>query len=309
MRSNLVRSAILGMAASVFAGAAALAGEDLVIPLKFIPTTKPGAVKATLKEGVSSKAIALVVQDGRTVGSRDIIGEGTGSGDDTFRIRYAGHLPNYLKTTLQDRFNAWGVLFEESSDLVLTIRVTRFHVRETRTFWNSIFTGEVQLPYVLADRAGHVFAEGTAMGHGQVRGRWRNPVNCEEVLSDALQEAGAALAGDVSLQDAWIAAKPEPAPPSMASATPAPKPLKPVAMAVPSSRRNSKVAPATLPKTPSQLLADVTRLKRQQLGTDVMVDYVGTQTLAVGFSADDLVAWKKAGVPEPVMRAAMQRAP
>jgi hypothetical protein len=286
----------------------ARAGEDLVIPLKFIPTTKPGAVKATLKDGVSNKAIAIAVQDGRTVGSRDIIGEGTGAGDDTFRIRYAGHLPGYLKTTLQDRFNAWGVLFEDSSNLVMTIRVTRFHVRETHTFWNSTFSAEVQLPYVLADRAGHVFAEGTAMGTGQVKGRWRNPVNCEEVLSDALQQAAAVLVGDASLQDAWIAAKPEPAPASMAAAKPA-APLKPVVMAVPPSRVHSKTAPATLPKTPSQLLTDVNRLRRQQLGTEVLVDYVGKQTLAVGFSADDLVAWKKAGVPEPVMRAAMQRAP
>jgi hypothetical protein len=307
MRSTSAR--LLAFAAGVgLAAGLAVAGEDLVIPLKFIPTTKPGAVYASLQEGVSSKAIALTVLDGRAAGSRDIIGEGTGSGDDTFKIRYAGHLPGYLKTTIQDRFNAWGVLFEEASDLTLTIRVTRFAVRETHAFMNSTFTAEVQLPWVLADRAGHVFAEGTAMGNGKTKGRWRNPVNCEEVLSDALQQAAAVLLGDAKLQSAWLAAKPEPAPASMAAAPPA-APLKPVAMAVPSSRVHSKTAPATLPKTPAQLLTDVTRLKRQQLGTDVLVDYVSKQTIATSFSADDLVAWKKAGVPEPVMRAAMQRAP
>jgi hypothetical protein len=288
----------------------ARAAEDLVIPLKFIPTTKPGSVTATLKDGVSSKAVALVVLDGRTVGnSRDVIGEGTGKGDETFRIRYAGHLPKFMKTTLQDRFNAWGVLFDEKSDLVLTIKVTRFHVRETKSFMNSVFNAEVQLPYVLADRAGHVFAEGTAMGNGQTKGRWRNPVNCEEVLSDALEQAGAQLAGNATLQDAWIAAKPEAAPASMAAAVPEGKPLKHVTMSVPPSRINSKTAPATLAKTPQQLLTDITRLRRQQVGTPLLVDYVSKQTLAIGFSADDLVAWKKAGVPEPVMRAAIQRAP
>lgn len=305
MRSHRAFAAI---AALIVATAPALAGEDLVIPLKFIPTTKPGAVKATLKEGVSSRAIAIAVEDARTVGSRDIIGEGTGSGDDTFRIRYAGHLPGYLKTTVQDRFNAWGVLFDDASNLVLTIRVTRFHVHETHGTFNSIFAAEVQLPYVLADRAGHVFAEGTAMGTGQTRGRWRNPVNCEEVLSDALQQAGAVLAGDDKLQEAWITAKPEAAPATAQKPAQA-APLKSVAMAVPPSRVHSKTAPAALAKTPQQLLTDVNRLRRQQLGTETIVDYVGKQTLAVGFSADDLVAWKKAGVPEPVMRAALQRAP
>jgi hypothetical protein len=301
--SLAVTAVVLGLAAGV-----AVAGEDLVIPLKFIPTTKPGAVKATLKEGMSSRAIAIAVQDGRAVGSRDIIGEGTGSGDETFKIRYAGHLPGYLKTTIQDRFNAWGVLFDDTSDLALMIRVTRFNVHETHAFYGSIFTAEVQLPWILADRAGHVFAEGTAMGVGKTKGRWRNPVNCEEVLSDALQEAAAALVGDPKLQDAWLAAKPEPAPASMAAAPAAPA-LKPVAMVVPTSRVHSKTAPATLPKTPAQLLTDVTRLRRQQLGTDVIVAYVSKQTVATGFSADDLVAWKKAGVPEPVMRAALERAP
>ena len=299
-----MRSIRLAIAALV-AVTPLVAGEDLVIPLKFIPTTKPGAVKATLQEGVSGKAIALNVQDGRSVSSRDIIGEGTGSGDDTFRIRYAGHLPGFLKTTITDRFNAWGVLFEDTSNLVLTIRVTRFNVHETHAFMNSTFTAEVQLPYTLADRAGHVFAEGTAMGVGKTKGRWRNPVNCEEVLSDALQQAGAVLMSDTKLQEAWIAAKPEAG--AMTQTKPA-APLKPVAMAVPPSRTHSKEAPATLPKTPSQLLTDVNRLRKQQVGTDLIVNYVSQQNLATGFSADDMVAWKKAGVPDSVMRAAMQRA-
>jgi hypothetical protein len=295
----------------VLAVSSALAAEDLIIPLKFIPTTKPGSVTATLKDGVSSKAIALVVEDARTMigNSRDIIGEGVGKGDETFRIRYAGHLPKFLKTTIQDRFNAWGVLFDETSDLVMTIKVTRFHVRETRSFMNSTFTAEVQLPYVLADRTGHVFAEGTAMGTGQTKGRWRNAVNCEEVLSDALQQAGSVLAGDTSLQDAWIAAKPQAVPVDHAASQAPARPAKPVTMSVPPSRTNSKTAPAALAKTPQQLLTDVNRLRRQQLGTQLLVDYVSKQTLAIGFSADDIVAWKKAGIPEPVMRAAIQRAP
>lgn len=309
MRSTRLAAGLLVLVFASVAGVA-LAAEDLVIPLKFIPTTKPGAVKATLKEGVSSKAITLAVEDARPGNPRDVIGEGTAGGDETFRIRFAGRLPSYLKTTITDRFGAWGVLFEESSNLALLVRVTRFHVNETRGFMNSTFTGEVQLPWVLADRAGRVFAEGTAMGTGQVKGRWRNPINCEEVLADALQQAAAVMLSDAKLQDAWLAAAPEPAPASMAAAQAPAAPLKPVAMSVPPSRVHSKAAPAAaLPKTPSQLLVDVNRLRRQQLGTAVLVDYVSKQTIAPAFSADDLVAWKRAGVPEPVMRAALERAP
>src|SRR5512147_2065629 len=112
MRSTRVIAGLTVVLVALCAGAA-LAAEDLVIPLKFIPTTKPGAVKATLKDGVSSRAITIAVEDARPGNPRDVIGEGTASGDDTLRIRYAGRLPSYLKATITDRFGAWGVLFED----------------------------------------------------------------------------------------------------------------------------------------------------------------------------------------------------
>jgi len=293
-----------------FAAGSAHAGEDLVIPLKFIPTKQVGSDAATLREGISNKPIAIAIEDARQVKTKDLVGEGTGSGDETFRIRFAGHLPSYLKTTLQDRFGTWGVQTDESSNLVLVIKVTRFHVRETHAFYGSVFTAEVQLPWTLADRAGHVFASGTALGTGKTKGRWRNPINCEEVLADALQQAASIALGDAKLQEAWLAAVPQPAPAHIAGTPPAPaRPPAPVGMAVPASRVHSKVAPAALPKTPAQLLADVTKLRRQQIGTGLLVDYVSKQTLASAFSANDMVAWKRAGVPEPVMAAALRQAP
>jgi len=298
------------LALSVIAASSARAGDDLVIPLKFIPTKKVGSDVATLREGISNKPIAVAIEDGRQVKTKDLIGEGTGSGDDTFRIRYAGHLPSYLKSTVQDRFGTWGVQTSDASDLVMMIRVTRFHVSETHAFYGSTFTAEVQLPWTLADRSGRVFASGTALGNGKTKGRWRNPINCEEVLADALQQAAARVLGDTTLQEAWLAAVPQPAPEHVAAAAPVPaRPQSHVAMSVPPSRVNSKAAPAVLPKTPAQLLADVKQLRREQVGTGLLVDYVSKQTLASAFSANDLVQWKKAGVPEPVMAAALQRAP
>jgi len=276
----------------------AAAGDDLVIPLKFIPTTNPAKVAPMLREGIPNKPIALTIEDIRQVKSKDLIGEGTGFNDDAFRIRYAGHLPSYLKTTLLDRFGTWGVQTDEKSNLVLAVKVTRFHVAERHAFYGSVFTAEVQLPWTLTDRAGHVFASGTAMGTGKTKGRWRNPINCEEVLADALQQATATVAGDAKLQDAWLTAVPERAPAPVAAAPPAqPRVAAPVRTV------------ATAAKTPAQLLAEVTKLRHQQMGTSVLVDFVSKQTLASASSANDLVAWKKAGVPEPVMQAALQRAP
>jgi len=307
---NLRLVAVLAAAIAVLAWGPALAGEDLIIPLKFIPTTSPGKVAPQLREGISNKPIAIAIEDTRQVKTKDLIGEGTGMGDDTFRIRFAGFLPSYLKTTIQDRFGTWGVQTDDKSNLVLTIKVTRFHVNEKHAFYGSIFTAEVQLPWTLADRAGTVFASGTAMGTGKTKGRWRNPVNCEEVLADALQQAAALAAGDAKLQDAWLAAVPQPAPAPVAAVSAPPARAKyPVGSRSVTDHGNARPPTAHLLKTPAQLLADVTRLRRQKLGTSVLVDYVSKQTLATAFSANDLVAWKNAGVPEPVMQAALQRAP
>jgi predicted secreted protein len=287
---------------------AAHAGDDLIIPLKFIPPTKLGKATPQFREGISNKPIAIAIEDVRQVATKDLIGEGTGFGDDTFRIRFAGFLPSYLKTTVQDRFGTWGVQTDEKANLVLTIKVTRFHVAEKHAFYGSMFTAEVQLPWTLTDRAGHVFASGTAIGAGKTKGRWRNPINCEEVLADALQQAAAVAASDAKLQDAWLAAVPQAAPAPVAAAAPA-RAAYAVGSTVVADRGNVRPPTSHALKTPAQLLADVTKLRRQKLGTSVLVDYVSKQTLASAFSANDLVAWKQAGVPEPVMEAALQRAP
>jgi hypothetical protein len=174
------------------------------------------------------------------------------------------------------------------------IKVTRFNVNERHAFYGSLFTAEVQLPWTLVDRSGHVFASGTALGTGKTKGRWRNPINCEEVLADALQQAAVSVANDAKLQDAWLAAVPQRAPAPVATA--------------PAAARSAAPSKAGA-KTPAQLLVDVNKLRRQQMGTHVLVDFVSKQTLASAFSANDLVEWKKAGVPEPVMQAALKRAP
>ena len=284
---------VTALAPIVLAFAPALA-SDLVIPLKFIPTTKQGEVSAQLREGISSRAVAIEIEDARGMKSIDLVGEGTADNDSVFRIRAAGHVPSFAKNALRDRMSTWGVVVDDKSPLVLSIKATRVFVRETNLVFGSTYQAEVQFPFVLRDRAGHVFAEGTALGMAQQKGRKRNAANCGEVLSNALEQAAANLMNNASLQEAWAGAKAQSAPVAVAAG---PKGPATKSVANPSA------------KTPDQLLQEVNKLRKQQLGTNVLVAYVQKQTLVAAFSADDLVAWKKAGVPEPVMQAAMKRAP
>jgi hypothetical protein len=281
----------LGIAAALLVTGSTLAATDLVIPLKFIPTTKPGEVTAQLRDGVSSRTVAIEVEDARGMKSVDLVGEGTADNDSMFKIRSTGHVPSFIKATLRDRLSAWGAVVDDKSQLVLAIRASRFYVRESNMVIGSAYQAEVQLPWVLRDRAGHVFAEGAAGGNAQQKGRKHNAANCGEVLSNAFEQAAAQLASNTSLQEAWVAAKPEAAP------------------AVASTAKSSSGSAVASAKTPAQLLHEVNKLRAQQLGTNVLVAYVSKQTLSASFSAEDLVAWKKSGVPEPVMQAALKRAP
>src|SRR5262245_51112174 len=98
MRAIRLAGAVL-FSMLVTAAGPAFAGQDLVIPLKFIPTKRVASDATTLREGISNKPVAVAIEDARQVPTKDLVGEGTGSGDDTFRIRFAGHLPSYLKKT------------------------------------------------------------------------------------------------------------------------------------------------------------------------------------------------------------------
>jgi len=127
----------LGIAAALIVTGQVLAASDLVIPLKFIPTTKPGEVTAQLREGMSSRSIAIEVEDARGMKSVDLVGEGTADNDSMFRIRATGHVPSFVKATLKDRLSAWGAVVEDKSQLVLAIRASRFFVRESNMVFGS----------------------------------------------------------------------------------------------------------------------------------------------------------------------------
>jgi hypothetical protein len=61
--------------------------------------------------------------------------------------------------------------------------------------------------------------------------------------------------------------------------------------------------------TPDELLAELVKLKKQGFTTELLVDYVNQKSLKSGLTADDMVKWKKAGMPQDVIQAALKRAP
>ncbi|HEY4597013.1 MAG TPA: hypothetical protein VIJ02_11465, partial [Thermoanaerobaculia bacterium] len=109
----------------------------------------------------------------------------------------------------------------------------------------------------------------------------RSTENANEVLSDALKEVYANAFNDPGLQSAWLGRS------------------RPVAASAPAA------APAEPPVSPETLLADLVKLKKQGFTTDLLLDYVNGKTLTRALSADDLVKWKDAGMPQEVIKAAL----
>jgi hypothetical protein len=63
------------------------------------------------------------------------------------------------------------------------------------------------------------------------------------------------------------------------------------------------------PISPGALLHDLTGLMNQGFGPELLIHYVNQQVLSAPLSAQDLVEWKKAGLPESVIQAALDRSP
>jgi len=59
--------------------------------------------------------------------------------------------------------------------------------------------------------------------------------------------------------------------------------------------------------TPATMLAEIQKLKAAGSGEDLLIQWIGGQTLRSPFSTEDVLAWKAAGIEEAVIRAAMAR--
>jgi len=118
------------------------------------------------------------------------------------------------------------------------------------------------------------------------------------------QPALVALADSAASQSSsswWVFGKRKPAP----TAAPAPS-----AAAAPAGapRPASAPAPASAPGSGlsiAELKAKILSLMQEGVGSDVIVAYVKSRRVAAALSAEEIVDWKRSGIAEPVIEAAI----
>lgn len=252
------------------------------ITLRYAPQESVGTSVPTLTMGISDLPVRLSIEDGRTVSDPAVIGDSTDDDDRVWPIRAASDLLGWANEVLLKNAGEWGIRVSDSAPLQIKGSLLRFMVSESNKPVGSVYNADIRVAFRLLDSRGNLLWEGNAAGDATRYGKARNEDNVNEVLSDALKEAYATALGDTALQNAWLG-KSEP-----------------------------MAAPAATPAaamTPDEMLAELLKLKKQGFGTDLMVSFVNQKSLRSSLSADDMVKWKKEGMPQEVIQAALKRAP
>jgi hypothetical protein len=153
-------------------------------------------------------AVDVHVEDARKLQDLLVIGTGTGGDDKAFPIRADREVRAYVREVLAGIGKSWALKLEGPPARNLTIRITVFSVDESNKALGSMYSADANLAFSLADAQGRVLSSGVGSGSTHRYGRAHSPDNINEVLSDALKEAYAAVLGDPGLQSAWVSGKP-----------------------------------------------------------------------------------------------------
>lgn len=253
------------------------------ITLRYAPQESTGASVPTLMMGISDKPVKLSMADGRTISDPAVIGDSTDDDDRVWPIRAAGDVVAWSNEVLLKNAGEWGIRVADDAPLQLSGTLLRFMVNEGNKPVGSMYAADVRVGFRLLDDQGRLLWEGTAAGDATRYGKSRSQDNVNEVLSDAIKEAYATALGEPALQNAWLGKS------------------GPVA--------TGSTAPAEPGMTPDEMLAELVKLKKQGFDTGLLVGFVNQKSLTGSLTADDMVKWKKEGIPQEVIQAALKRGP
>lgn len=288
--TKTARIALLLLTAALAGAAGAEAknrSHPFEIALRFLPGDEGISSSAPeLPSGVTDRPVRLVVTDDRS--DKEDIGESSDDDDKMWPVHATNDAVSWAHDALQKTATGWDIKLADNAPLVLAVKLTGLKLEESNKAVGSTFHAEVKLAVSLKNAKGGVLWDGTAFGDATRYGKSRSEENANEVFSDALLEAAADFMGNEGLQGAWAGNGSSRA-------------------AAPSASSSSSSSKDSASITPSALLAELVKLKKQGFDTDLLVDYVNKKTLTSALSSDDLVKWKQAGMPEAVIKAALER--
>lgn len=173
----------------------------------------------------------------------------------------------FATTALRQCLSGWGVRVEPGG-LRLRGEITNLLVTEEQTY-----STQVTIRFQLEDPSGSTLWEGVVSGEARQWGRSYAAENYVEQVSDGLKQAYARLLSMASFQQAWSGKK---------------------------LQQRKVVAPPELKET-------IVRMMAEGIGADVIVEHVKGLDVRPALTADDMIDWKRAGIPDAVLKAAARQ--
>jgi len=152
--------------------------------------------------------------------------------------------------------------------LVLRGEITNLFVVEDQTYSTA-----VSIRFRLEETSGAVLWEGIILGDAHQWGSSFKEENYNEEISDALKRTYAKLVGDPGFQEAWTG-------------------------------QSAATGKAAL--TPPQARQKILEMMQAGIATETIVSFVRGIRLAPALGAEGVLDWKKAGIAEDVIRAALR---
>jgi hypothetical protein len=247
-----------------------------IVKLEYRPTDE-GMVRAVIDAECRERSLAVVIEDGRQVPDSKLIGVRSDDDDRLFDLKSENELVPFLRETVPAILKQWGVAPDGDSEWILTLRFLTFSVNEQNQPVGAMYRAVVGFDAELGRRDGSTLWRGSTDGDESRYGRKFSSDNANEVLSDALKKSLAQLFANREFRDACggHAAAPSPA------------------------------AGARVAITPAELLEEVEKLLAAGVDPSVIGGFIDRHRLTAPLSADDIIAWKAAGVPDDLVSSAI----
>jgi hypothetical protein len=253
---------------AVLVSAPLFGAKEMRLALRFTPKEN---VTANLPSTDTARPVrtidVMALIDVRELSDRSLVGENR-ERKTPRPIKATTSVAEFATEVLQRCLSEWGVRLG-AGDLVLRGEITNLLVTEDQTYSTAS-----AIRFRLEDQTGMVVWEGIASGDAHQWGRSFSAENYNEQISDALKKTFASLVSNPGFQKAWAGE--------------------------PSVAEGATVSPA-------EVKAKVLEMVQAGVGEAVLISYVRGLRISPPLTADEIIAWKRAGITDRVIEAAVAR--
>lgn len=250
--------------------------NDPDVHLSWSPQQHVATTRADVTGDMMRNPVDLEIVDERGLEDVTELGTRTDDADREYTLRSLDDVTDFVRRSAATVLADWGVEVRAGAARTLKLSLLRFRVTESNQPVGATYEARCRFEARLEDAGGSFLWEGEATGDATRYGRKFSEANISEVLSDALLEALGELVSEGDLHRAWAGG-------ATAANTAAGGPVI----------------------APDALLAEVRRLADEGVGAEQLVRFVSGRRLSRALDADDLLAWRDAGLPDAVVNAVL----